>query len=72
MIDYDKENFKLLSDMKVLPPKKLFTKQDLYDAKLNPINFLSKIFEFFIRFLLELGADFYFTAAMRQVSNEAI
>lgn len=72
MIDSDKEDFILLSDMEVPSLKELLTKQNLYDTELISINSLSKISMYFVRFLLKSGANFYFAAAMRQVLNDAI
>lgn len=73
MIDTDREDFKLLFDMKVLPLRELLIEQNLYDTKLSLINSLDKISRSFIRSLLELLlTDFYFVASMRQVLNEMI
>lgn len=65
MINSYKEDFKLLSNMKVPPLKELLTKQNLYDAELSSINSLNKISKSFIKLLLELGANFYSIIAMR-------
>lgn len=46
--------------------------QNLYEAKLSPINSLGKISKSFIGLLLELGTNFYFIAARSQVSDDVI
>lgn len=72
MIDFNKEDFKLLSDKEVPPLKKLLIEQNLYDAELSPIKSLYKISKFFVGLLLEPDAKFYFVPVMRQVLNDAI
>lgn len=63
----------MLSNMKVPPLREHLIEQNLYDAKLSPINSPSMISKSSIRSLLELLlTNFYFAAAIRQVWNEAI
>lgn len=55
MIESNIEDFNKLFNMEVFPLKEIFTKQNLYDVELSPVNSLGKDFVlFFILFILWL------------------